>query len=74
MVILDPYGIIFDAVGVFGLAFQLLFKSGSSYCVLLKLDLDINSTKNRQKLNRHNSNLFCLLTFNVVVTIMLNSL
>ena len=34
MVILDPNGIIFDAVGVFGLAFQLLFKSGSSYCEL----------------------------------------
>ena len=27
-----PYCITFDAVGVFGLAFQLLFKSGSSYC------------------------------------------
>ena len=35
MVILDPYGMTFDAVGVFGLDFQLLFKSGSSYCVLL---------------------------------------
>ena len=33
MVILDPYGMTFDAVGVFGLDFQLLFKSGSSYCV-----------------------------------------
>ena len=32
MVILDPYGMTFDAVGVFGLDFQLLFKSGSSYC------------------------------------------
>ena len=32
MVILDPYGMTFDAVGVFGLAFWLLFKSGSSYC------------------------------------------
>ena len=32
MVILDPNGITFDAVGVFGLTFQLLFKSGSSYC------------------------------------------
>ena len=32
MVILDPNGMTFDAVGVFGLAFQLLFKSGSSYC------------------------------------------
>ena len=27
MVILDPYGMTFDAVGVFGLAFHLLFKS-----------------------------------------------
>ena len=34
MVILDPYGITFNAVGVFGLDFQLLFKSGSSYCGL----------------------------------------
>ena len=33
MVILDPNGMTFDAVGVFGLDFQLLFKSGSSYCV-----------------------------------------
>ena len=32
MVILDPYGMTFDAVGFFGLDFQLLFKSGSSYC------------------------------------------
>ena len=31
MVILDPNGIPFDAVGVFGLDFWLLFKSGSSY-------------------------------------------
>ena len=30
MVILDPYGMTFDAVGVFGLFFWLLFKSGSS--------------------------------------------
>ena len=32
MVILDPYSITFNAVGVFGLDFQLLFKSRSSYC------------------------------------------
>ena len=32
MMILDPNGMTFDAVGVFGSAFQLLFKSGSSYC------------------------------------------
>ena len=32
VVILDPYGITFNAVGVFGLDFQLLFKSGLSYC------------------------------------------
>ena len=31
MVILDPNGMTFDAVGAFGLAFQLLLKSGSSY-------------------------------------------
>ena len=34
MVILDPNGMTFDAVGVFGLVFWLLFKSGPSYCVL----------------------------------------
>ena len=33
MGILVPYGITFDAVGVFGLAFHLLFKSCSTYCV-----------------------------------------
>ena len=33
MVILDPNGMAFDAVGVFGLDFWLLFKSWSSYCV-----------------------------------------
>jgi hypothetical protein len=32
MVILDPNGMNFDSLGAFGLAFQLLFKSGSSYC------------------------------------------
>ena len=32
MVILDPYGMTFDAVGVFGLDFQLLFKFGLPYC------------------------------------------
>jgi hypothetical protein len=32
MVILDPYGMTFDAVGVFGLAFYLLFRSWSTYC------------------------------------------
>ena len=32
MVILDPNGMAFDAVGAFGLVFHLLFKSGSSYC------------------------------------------
>ena len=31
MLILDPYGMTFDAVGVFALAFWLLFKSGLSY-------------------------------------------
>jgi hypothetical protein len=39
MVILDPNGMTFDAVGVFGLAFQLLFKSGSSYCALIRTGL-----------------------------------
>ena len=33
MVILDPYGMTFDAVGVFVLAFHLLFRSWSTYCV-----------------------------------------
>ena len=35
MGILVPYGITFDAVGVFGLAFQLLFKSCSTYCAII---------------------------------------
>ena len=34
MVILITYGMTFDAVGVFGLAFHLLFRSWSTYCVL----------------------------------------
>ena len=33
MVILDPYGMTFDALGVYGLAFYLLFRSWSTYCV-----------------------------------------
>ena len=36
MVILDPNGMSFDAVCAFGPDFQLLFKSSSSYCVLIK--------------------------------------
>ena len=32
IVILDPYGMTFYAVGVFGLAFYLLFRSWSTYC------------------------------------------
>ena len=32
MVILDPYDMAFDDVGVFGLAFHLLFRSWSTYC------------------------------------------
>ena len=32
MLIQDPYGMTFDAVGVFALDFHLLFKSCSSYC------------------------------------------
>jgi hypothetical protein len=32
VILVDPNGITFDAVGVFDLAFQLLFKSGPSYC------------------------------------------
>ena len=39
MVILDPHGMTFDALGVFGLAFQLLFKPGLLYC-----DLSVFST------------------------------
>ena len=34
MGILVPYGIIFDAVGIFGLAFHILFKSCSTYCAV----------------------------------------
>ena len=35
MGILVPYGITFDAVGVFGLAFYLLFRSWSTYCEVM---------------------------------------
>ena len=37
MVVLDHYGMTFDALGVFGLAFHLLFKSCLSYCGGLSL-------------------------------------
>jgi hypothetical protein len=40
MVIVDPYGITFNAVGFFGLDFQLLFKSGSSYCDCVQVSTD----------------------------------
>ena len=39
MGILVLYGITFDAVGVFGLAFQLLFKYDSSYCAEKSFDI-----------------------------------
>ena len=44
MVILDPNGMTFDAVGVFGLVFQLLFKSGSSYCEIVSPISNCEST------------------------------
>ena len=37
MVILDPNGMRFDAVCVYGPDIQLLFKSSSSYCVFVIL-------------------------------------
>ena len=37
MVILDTNGMSFDALGVFGPDFQLLFKSSSSYCEYYKM-------------------------------------
>ena len=48
MVILDPNGMTFDAEGVFGLVFWLLFKSGSSYCGLLFLLEYLSPLKNKQ--------------------------
>ena len=39
MEILDPNGVTFDAVGLFGLAFQFLFKSDSSYCAEKSFDI-----------------------------------
>ena len=48
MVILDPYGMTFDAVGVFGLVFWLLFKSDSSYCI--DVDTKLLSPRFSQKL------------------------
>ena len=40
---IDMVRITFDTVGVFGLAFQLLFKSCSTYCVLRVGGLDVRS-------------------------------
>ena len=42
MGILVPYGITFDAVGVFGLAFHLLFKSCSTYCGVIIIWTGLN--------------------------------
>ena len=39
MVILDHNGVTFDAVDLVGLAFQLLFKSDSSYCAEKSFDI-----------------------------------
>ena len=41
IVILDPNGMTFDAVGVLGLAFLFFFKSGSSYGLLTKCLIQI---------------------------------
>ena len=49
MVILDPYGMTFDAVGVFGLDFWLLFKSALSYCVV-KSDNEIGKINDKKHL------------------------
>ena len=50
MGILVPYGITFDALGVFGLAFHLLFKSCSTYCArqgnVLCRDRHMNNSSN----------------------------
>ena len=43
MVILDLNGMTFDAVGVFGLVFWILFKSASSYCA----ESEIHKTKRK---------------------------
>ena len=45
MVILDPYGMIFDDVGVFGLAFHLLFKSCLSILWTLGLTQSLQTLK-----------------------------
>ena len=43
MVILDLNGMTFDALGVFGLVFWLLFKSGSSYCGVINFPKNIST-------------------------------
>ena len=53
MVILDPNGMTFDAVGVFGLVFRLLFKSGSSYCGLYNLSTEIQICFATENLKKH---------------------
>ena len=49
MVIIDPYGMTFDAVVVFGLDFRLIFKS-ASYCEVSRKDIfTYNFSKNKYK-------------------------
>ena len=40
MLIIDPWGMAFHAVGVIGLTFDFLFKMVSSYCGRIIQDLD----------------------------------
>ena len=49
MVILDPNGMTFGAVGVVGLDFWLLFKSGSSYYDIGVSDLETCSRNIQEK-------------------------
>ena len=51
MVILDPYDMAFDAVGVFSLDFWLLFKSALLYCVSADYTGQVTDWKGGQPAN-----------------------
>ena len=59
--ILVPYGITFDSVGVFGLAFHLLFKSCSTYCGTWGVAYKKSLEKIYKKQYFHQAAFYCLL-------------
>ena len=51
ILILDPYGMTFDAVGVFGLAFHLLFKSCLSILCEMKSETEVTTTVRHSRIS-----------------------